>query len=197
MNNVKFKNINAIAIIPAKGNSTRLPKKNLQLINNKTLVEHSIDYAKTSKYVRKIYVSTDSDEIKGMAKKNNVEIQDRPKDLLGEAEVADIYVDLVKKINLDNITHIIGLQPDHPDRQNKLDDMIDYFIEKKYMDLFTVNKDGTRNGSVRIFKAENVVSGQMSRRVGAMLDDCTNVEKQWQLDIANKRILEGDYYGKK
>jgi len=197
MNNVKFKNINAVAIIPAKGNSTRLPKKNLQLINNKTLVEHSIDYAKTSKYVRKIYISTDSDEIKVMAKKNNVEIQDRPKDLLGEAEVADIYVDLVKKINLDNITHIIGLQPDHPDRQNKLDDMIDYFIEKKYMDLFTVNKDGTRNGSVRIFKAENVVSGQMSRRVGAMLDDCTNVEKQWQLDIANKRILEGDYYGKK
>ena len=197
MNNVRFKNINAVAIIPAKGNSTRLPKKNLQLINNKTLVEHSIDYAKTSKYVRKIYVSTDSDEIKGMAKKNNVEIQDRPKDLLGEAEVADIYVDLVNKINLDNITHIIGLQPDHPDRQNKLDDMIDYFIEKKYMDLFTVNKDGTRNGSVRIFKAENVVSGQMSRRVGAMLDDCTNVEKQWQLDIANKRILEGDYYGKK
>ena len=197
MNNVKFKNINAVAIIPAKGNSTRLPKKNLQLINNKTLVEHSIDYAKTSKYVKKIYVSTDSDEIKGMAKKNNVEIQDRPKDLLGEAEVADIYVDLVKKINLDNITHIIGLQPDHPDRQNKLDDMIDYFIEKIYMDLFTVNKDGTRNGSGRIFKAENVVSGQMSRRVGAMLDDCTNVEKQWQLDIANKRILKGDYYGKK
>ena len=197
MNNVKFKNVNAVAIIPAKGNSTRLPKKNLQLINNKTLVEHSIDYAKTSNYIRKIYISTDYDEIKDMAKKNNVEIQDRPKDLLGEAEVADIYVDLVKKINLENITHIIGLQPDHPDRQNKLDDMIDYFIEKKYMDLFTVNKDGTRNGSVRIFKAENVVSGQMSRRVGAMLDDCTNVEKQWQLDIANKRILEGDYYGKK
>lgn len=197
MNNVKFKNVNAVAIIPAKGNSTRLPKKNLQLINNKTLVEHSIDYAKTSNYIRKIYISTDSDEIKDMAKKNNVEIQDRPKDLLGEAEVADIYVDLVKKINLENITHIIGLQPDHPDRQNKLDDMIDYFIEKKYMDLFTVNKDGTRNGSVRIFKAENVVSGQMSRRVGAMLDDCTNVEKQWQLDIANKRILEGDYYEKK
>ena len=69
MNNVKFKNINAVAIIPAKGNSTRLPKKNLQLINNKTLVEHSIDYAKTSKYVKKIYVSTDSDEIKVMAKK--------------------------------------------------------------------------------------------------------------------------------
>jgi len=48
--------------------------KNLQLINNKTLVEHSIDYAKTSNYIRKIYISTDSDEIKDMAKKNNVPV---------------------------------------------------------------------------------------------------------------------------
>ena len=174
-----------------------MPKKNFQLIKNKTLVEHAIDYAKSSSYVKKIYVSTDADEIKAVAKKNNVEAWDRPKDLLGEAEVADIYVDLLKKIPIEDITHVVGLQPDHPDRQNKLDDMINYFVEKKYMDLFTVNKDGTRNGSVRIFKAENVISGQMSRRVGAMLDNCTNVEQQWQLDIAHKRILEGDYYGTK
>ena len=197
MNNLKFKDVYAVAIIPAKGNSTRLPKKNFQIINNKTLVEHAIDYAKSSKYIKGIYVSTDSNEIKEISRKNNVEIVDRPKNLLGEAEVADIYVDLVKKIPNDSITHIVGLQPDHPDRQNKLDDMINYFIEKKYMDLFTVNKDGTRNGSVRIFKAENVVSGQVSRRVGSMLDNCTNVEKQWQLDLANERILKGDYYGKK
>ena len=58
------------------------------------------------------------------------------------------------------------------------------------MDLFTVNKDGTRNGSVRIFKAANVVSGQVSRRVGSMLDNCTNVEKQWQLDLENRKIVE-------
>mgnify|MGYP005999835545 FL=1 len=197
MDNNKLKNINAIAIIPAKGNSTRLPKKNFQLIKSKTLIEHAIDYAKSSSYVKKIYVSTDSDEIKAIAKKNNVEAWDRPKDLLGEAEVADIYVDLLKKVPIENITHVVGLQPDHPDRQNKLDDMINYFVEKKYMDLFTVNKDGTRNGSVRIFKAENVISGQMSRRVGAMLDNCTNVEQQWQLDVAHKRILDGDYYGSK
>lgn len=197
MDNNKFKNINAIAIIPAKGNSTRLPKKNFQLIKSKTLIEHAIDYAKSSSYVKKIYVSTDADEIKAVAKKNNVVAWDRPKDLLGEAEVADIYVDLLKKIPIGGITHVVGLQPDHPDRQNKLDDMINYFVEKKYMDLFTVNKDGTRNGSVRIFKAENVISGQMSRRVGAMLDNCTNVEQQWQLDVAHKRILDGDYYGSK
>ena len=35
-----------ITIIPAKTDSTRLTKKNIQKINGKTLVEHSIDYAK-------------------------------------------------------------------------------------------------------------------------------------------------------
>ena len=114
----------------------------------------------------------------------------RPEALLGEAEVADIYVDLMQKISNERITHVVGLQPDHPDRQNKLDDMLHYFIDKNYMDLVTVDKEGVRNGSVRIVKAENVRSGIMSRRVGAMLDDCINVEYEWQLEIARKRIGE-------
>jgi CMP-N-acetylneuraminic acid synthetase len=39
-----------LVIIPAKTDSTRLPKKNIQKIKGKTLVEYSIDYAKQSKY---------------------------------------------------------------------------------------------------------------------------------------------------
>ena len=182
--------IYAIAIIPAKRTSTRLPGKNLKKIGDKTLVEYAIEYAKSSTYVRKIYVSTDSKEIELIAKKNGVVSVNRPEALLGEAEVADIYVDLMQKISNERITHVVGLQPDHPDRQNKLDDMLHYFIDKNYMDLVTVDKEGVRNGSVRIVKAENVRSGIMSRRVGAMLDDCINVEYEWQLEIARKRIGE-------
>ena len=180
--------IYAIAIIPAKGTSTRLPGKNLKKIGDKTLVEYAIEYAKSSTYVRKIYVSTDSKEIELIAKKNGVVSVNRPEALLGEAEVADIYVDLMQKISNERITHVVGLQPDHPDRQNKLDDMLYYFIDKNYMDLVTVDNKGVRNGSVRILKAENVRSGMMSRRVGSMLDDCTNVEHEWQFEIAKKRI---------
>ena len=36
------------AIIPAKTDSTRLPKKNLQVVDGKTLLEHSLDYAMNS-----------------------------------------------------------------------------------------------------------------------------------------------------
>jgi len=42
----------AVAIIPAKTDSTRLPKKNLQIVDGKTLLEHSLDYAKNSEYIK-------------------------------------------------------------------------------------------------------------------------------------------------
>ena len=49
--------IYATAIIPAKVDSTRLPKKNLQVIDGKTLLEHSLDYAQNSEYIKDIIVS--------------------------------------------------------------------------------------------------------------------------------------------
>ena len=49
-----------LTIIPAKLDSTRLPKKNIQKINGKTLVEYSIEYAQQSSYNPDIIVSTES-----------------------------------------------------------------------------------------------------------------------------------------
>ena len=48
--------IKALAIIPAKGDSKRLVGKNKRIIAGKTLLEHSIDYAKKSKLVTSIIV---------------------------------------------------------------------------------------------------------------------------------------------
>ena len=49
-----------LIIIPAKLDSKRLNKKNIQQINSKTLVEHSIDYAKSSSHKKDIIVSSES-----------------------------------------------------------------------------------------------------------------------------------------
>ena len=61
-----------LVIIPAKLDSTRLPKKNIQQLFGKTLVEHSINYAKQSKYNPTIVVSSESSEVWDIAKSNNV-----------------------------------------------------------------------------------------------------------------------------
>ena len=167
--------IKAIVIIPAKSHSNRLPNKNISRINGKTLIEYSIDYAKSSKYVSEIYVSSDAEHIKNLALKNEVKYINRPNNLLGEAEVADVYVDFVKKIDCSNYNYLVGLQPDHPDRQNDLNKVLEYASNKKYMDLFTVNKDGSRNGSVRIIEMKYLLDGKMSRRVGSVMEASTSM----------------------
>ena len=56
-----------IAIIPARGGSKRVPKKNIKLFFGKPLIFYSIDAAKKSGIFEKIYVSTDSKEIAKVA----------------------------------------------------------------------------------------------------------------------------------
>ena len=187
----------AVAIIPAKTDSTRLKKKNLRVINGKTLVEHSIDYALSSKLVKDIIVTTESDEVRDIVNsyeygRKDITLFDRDESYMGEREVADVYINIFNKYEFkDSVTHVVGVQPDHPDRTNNLDDMIEYFIDNKYDDLVTVDRFGTRNGSIRIVKAEYVKDGTMSRRVGSMLDDCTNIHSEEDLIQAERNIQSG------
>ena len=197
-------NLYAVCIIPAKTDSTRLLKKNLQVINGKTLIEHTIDYALKSKYIEDIIVSTESDIVRELIKtKYNNEgifVYERPEHLLKDAEVADVYVDIFQNQFFEHgewripqmVTHMVALQPDHPDRTNNIDDMLDYFVDNTYDDLFTVDSKGTRNGSIRITKSQYVKDGTMSRRVGSMLDDCTNIHSEEDLKQAERNIQSNE-----
>ena len=195
-------NLYAVAIIPAKTDSTRLMKKNLQVINGKTLLEYSIDYALKSEYIKDVVVSTESNIVKNLIetkyKDDRIMILDRPEHLLKDAEVADVYVNIFQSTNnntlkmISNATHMIGIQPDHPDRTNDIDMMLDYFVDNTYDDLFTVDSKGTRNGSIRITKAQHVKDGSMSRRVGSMLDDCTNIHSEEDLKKAEWNIKNNE-----
>ena len=199
---MKLIDIYAVAIIPAKTDSTRLKKKNLRVVAGKTLVEHAIDYAKASELVQDIIVTSESDEVHDIVKTyDNVLFYERDKSYMGEREVADVYVNIFQKQFRDKgewkipqmATHVVGIRQDHPDRKNELDDMIEYFIKNKYDDLVTVDTDGTRNGSVRIVKAEMVKHGTMSRRVGSMLDDCTNIHTEEDLKQAEISIQKSNF----
>jgi len=84
MNNraVKTKNKKIIAIIPARGGSKGIPKKNIKIIAGKPLIAYTIEPALKSKYLERVIVSTDSQEITEVAKKYGVEVPFlRPKEL--------------------------------------------------------------------------------------------------------------------
>jgi len=139
--------------------------------------------------------------------KKALHIIKRDEEYMGEREVADVYVNVIQndiynpenhshitengsilREKLENVTHIVGVQPDHPDRTQDLDTLLEYAVENKYDDLFTVDNKGTRNGSVRIMKKEFVESGEISRRVGSYVDNCTNVHSEQDLIDAEANI---------
>lgn len=72
----------AVAIIPARGGSKRIPKKNIKDFFGKPLIAYSIEAAKESKLFDKIIVSTDDEEIAKIAKEYGAEVPFiRPKEL--------------------------------------------------------------------------------------------------------------------
>lgn len=65
---------NIIAIIPARGNSKRIPGKNYKNFNGKPIIVNTIKKLKKSKIFDRIIVSTDSKKIASISKKSGAEI---------------------------------------------------------------------------------------------------------------------------
>ena len=70
-----------IAIIPARGGSKRLPGKNVRIFGGFPLIVHSIAYAKACPLISRVVVSTDSEDIADIARKNGAEVIMRPAEL--------------------------------------------------------------------------------------------------------------------
>lgn len=72
-----------VALIPARGRSKRIPRKNIRLLNNIPLIGYPIQTLKKS-IINEVWVSTDDDEIAEIAKEFNVKILKRPKELASD-----------------------------------------------------------------------------------------------------------------
>ena len=92
-----------VVIIPAKGDSSRLPNKNMILLNDKPLINYTIDYAKNSKLIDRIYISTDSDYIDTYCSNLGLNVIRRPKSLGGDTPIIDVYKHAIKNIEANKI----------------------------------------------------------------------------------------------
>jgi len=90
-----------IAIIPARGGSKRIPKKNIKPFFGKPLIAYSIETAKKSGLFDEVLVSTDCEEIAKIAKEYGASVSMRPKELsddfTGTGEVIRYVLDELKR----------------------------------------------------------------------------------------------------
>ncbi|MBB6454541.1 N-acylneuraminate cytidylyltransferase/CMP-N,N'-diacetyllegionaminic acid synthase [Salirhabdus euzebyi] len=111
-----------IAIIPARGGSKGLPRKNIKPLNGKPLIYYTIKAAKESKYIDRIILSTDDQEIADIGEMYGAEVPFlRPPHLATDAAKArDVYLFTLEMLNKDSEIHnedFMVLQPTSPLRR--------------------------------------------------------------------------------
>jgi CMP-N-acetylneuraminic acid synthetase len=76
--------VSRLAIIPARGGSKGLPRKNVLVLAGKPLVAWSIEAARAAREVDRVVVSTDDDEIATVARTYGAEVVRRPEAISGD-----------------------------------------------------------------------------------------------------------------
>ena len=154
-----YKGKKIAALITARGGSKGIPKKNIIKLCGKPLVHWTVESAMKSKYIDKIFLSTDSDEIIKSIKKFPVEVPfKRPKNLSSDkATSTDVILHFTEwmKKNESEYDILLLLQPTSPFRKSEhIDNAIKKFI-------------GSKEALSLISITENIKSPYLSRKINS------------------------------
>lgn len=116
-----YKGKKILALIPARGGSKGLPRKNIRPLLGKPLIAWSIEHGLSSKYLDSVVVSTDDEEIASIAKKHGAQAPFlRPKELAtDEATSIDVIAHAVDSLRVagDAFDYLVLLEPTSPLRE--------------------------------------------------------------------------------
>jgi pseudaminic acid cytidylyltransferase len=88
----------ALAVIPARGGSKRLPRKNIIDFRGRPIIAYSIEAALNSGLFKRVLVSTEDAQIADVARRFGAEIDERPDSLAGDhVRVVDVCLDLLER----------------------------------------------------------------------------------------------------
>jgi len=175
-----MKKISFLGIIPARGGSKSIPRKNIKNIAGKPLIAWTIESAKNSKLLDRFVVSTEDSEIAEISRKYGAEIIDRPKELATD-EASTLSV-LQQALSIIETEVIVLLQPTSPIRNYNL---IDECIEK----FKNSGADSVATGFMCKFKEYGTYTQRRQDLSGFFYDD-GNIYVI-KADIIKKGLLHG------
>lgn len=109
---------NILVVIPARGGSKGIPRKNLRMLGGKPLIQYSISTALASRHKPDVYVSTEDEEIALISEKLGASIVKREQEKAGDKTTLDpVIYDCMTKAEViegKNYQLIVTLQPTSP-----------------------------------------------------------------------------------
>lgn len=148
-----------VSIIPARGGSKGVPKKNIIQLNGKPLIHWTIQASLDSKYIEDTLVTSDSDEILNISKDfEKVLLLKRPDAISNDyASSIEVVNHVIQNLKKDFYTHLILLQPTSPLRSAMdIDNAIEAFTSLNGESLISVKK--IDNKYLKVFYKKNNTS---------------------------------------
>ena len=133
-----------LAIIPARGGSKGIPRKNLRVVGGKPLIQRTIEAAQRSLRVHRIVVSTDDQDIASIARSCGVEVVMRPVELSNDTASSESVLLHVLE-HLQQIEHalpqyIVFLQCTSPlTRPEDIDGAVDLLLANEADNVFSAS----------------------------------------------------------
>lgn len=114
-----------LAIIPARGGSKSVLRKNIKLLNGKPMIFYSIEACQKSKHITKFVVSTEDTEIKKISQSFGAEVIERPMELAqDETKTAPVMLQVADELEKQGYKpdYVVLIQPTSPFRTADLID---------------------------------------------------------------------------
>lgn len=106
--------MSVLALIPARGGSKEIARKNIKLLSGKPLINWTIETAKKAKCIDRLIVSTDDIEISEIAKKSGAEVPFMRPDQISKDETPGIEPALHAIKQIPDFEWLLLLQPTSP-----------------------------------------------------------------------------------
>lgn len=174
-----IKDLSVFAIIPARGGSKRLPRKNIYPVWGKPMLYWSIEACKHSKYVDDIFVTTEDNEIKKVALESGAKVINRPEVLSDDKTLKQIAIcHAFKKISSSykKPDIIVELQANSPDvKPQDIDQAIEKLVNNNRWEILSVDENLLQNGVFRIQRDHIVCLNSLSAVAGAYIVKASNI----------------------
>ena len=178
--------MNYLVIIPARGGSKGIKNKNIKLLKGKPLINYTIEEARKVFDDSKIYISTDSIEIKNIVEAAGIKVPFiRPEELATDtANSRDVVLHAINHYEKKNdliLDYIILLQPTSPFRNSK-NIMDSLTLWNKNIDMVVSVKETKSNPYYNLFEENS--AGLLIKSKKSDFTRRQDIPKVWELNGA-------------
>lgn len=181
-----------VAVIPARGGSKRLPRKNVQPLFGKPLIVWSIEACLEAKEVDAVYVSSDDQEILTLAAQHGARTIKRPQDLADDATpkieaIRHAHKWLGEQEGIEPEI-IISVQANSPEMSPRdLDKAVQLLTRLDCWEVFSIDENDAMNGAIRALRTHCLYNTFLSAHMAVIRANYVDVHTADDLALVEKR----------